>query len=664
MSKSKLTKEHTINIGIIGCISAGKSTLLNAIFGKCLSDMKIKRTTMVPQIYHLKHNDIDNTNIEEIINTNQSSNKSFCGTVWDGTDVCNYNIKHPSDFINLNEDFEIKIYDIPGINDQQTKDIYMKWLKENISDFNFIIYTIDINSALNTSDEIEILDVITSHIEKNTHLICLINKCDNQVKENNVFRLDDEELEDIIETQIKPTIDNKLKNKFFNYILQTFSSQKCFLYRTIQCNDVLDTIIQNFDPKHIEAIMVEEVGKSKWNRITQEKKEEFINKKLLDISYNKDDINIVLNNCGYYELIDYITNVLTNNSNFYIDYYMKNNIIEYPEDNSDTKEYNEFYNYCNEILKCSQIKSFIKSKNNQKIKEDLENNYTQNLIKKIFKCVPKNKLQVMNKILDEYYKSIILIENDEDVLKSNKELIIGFALNRITGCIKYTNLELSIEDVIELLTTNTELFKKYNEIRESLLNKFDFSQNNSISTNTYLNYVTFLHSSKYINDIEVCSMLYDKMDILFDNILNGLHTENMFNNDFDLGTIELNNYAGLFILQKQIEINKNCEEIKPIYHKITDLLDLIKYKYNLSLTIKNYKDIFDYMKVNTGNIFDDIFMIILKDENNNSNISYSNNISLEIIEKDNLNQNDTNSKHNTITSSITGWFTNKGFYWK
>ena len=41
-----------INIAICGVISAGKSTLLNSLFVSQYSDMKWKRTTMVPQVYY------------------------------------------------------------------------------------------------------------------------------------------------------------------------------------------------------------------------------------------------------------------------------------------------------------------------------------------------------------------------------------------------------------------------------------------------------------------------------------------------------------------------------------------------------------------------------------------------------------------------------------
>ncbi len=44
-------KRNQINIAICGPVSAGKSTLLNALFVASYSDMKIKRTTATPQVY-------------------------------------------------------------------------------------------------------------------------------------------------------------------------------------------------------------------------------------------------------------------------------------------------------------------------------------------------------------------------------------------------------------------------------------------------------------------------------------------------------------------------------------------------------------------------------------------------------------------------------------
>ena len=46
-----IPNRQNISIAILGTVSAGKSTLLNNIFVSQYSNMKIKRTTMQPQVY-------------------------------------------------------------------------------------------------------------------------------------------------------------------------------------------------------------------------------------------------------------------------------------------------------------------------------------------------------------------------------------------------------------------------------------------------------------------------------------------------------------------------------------------------------------------------------------------------------------------------------------
>src|SRR5690606_16500736 len=81
----KQMEQLQINIAIVGCVSVGKTTLLNALFGKQYSDTKLQRTTMVPQIYQQtdenqttqntqlirEANRIHNNKILEHLNTNQ-----------------------------------------------------------------------------------------------------------------------------------------------------------------------------------------------------------------------------------------------------------------------------------------------------------------------------------------------------------------------------------------------------------------------------------------------------------------------------------------------------------------------------------------------------------------------------------------------------------------
>lgn len=55
-----------IRIALIGAVSVGKSTLLNALFVKQFSQTKIKRTTVIPYIFAEKFGKLPKTELKEI----------------------------------------------------------------------------------------------------------------------------------------------------------------------------------------------------------------------------------------------------------------------------------------------------------------------------------------------------------------------------------------------------------------------------------------------------------------------------------------------------------------------------------------------------------------------------------------------------------------------
>ena len=80
----------TYSIGIFGSVSSGKSTLINSIFAKQLSQMNIRRTTMTPQVYIF---DSESDNFEghnHILTQNEEINRRFQNEVWDGKTINRY----------------------------------------------------------------------------------------------------------------------------------------------------------------------------------------------------------------------------------------------------------------------------------------------------------------------------------------------------------------------------------------------------------------------------------------------------------------------------------------------------------------------------------------------------------------------------------------------
>ena len=306
------------NIAIIGTISSGKSTLLNAIFGKTYSEMKIRRTTMIPSQYKLSH--IDEANLSTIQETNNKLNEKYAGdTLWDGKEVPTFMVPTPEKFNKLSRYLDISIYDIPGLNDQKTKDIYYKWVRDNTQNFDIIYLLFDINSGLNTSDELELLQLVCGMMSANNRLktIVLGNKCDSLVVlPDGSYKMDDEHL-DIFEKQMVSTINIEMKSHTISndrFKIIPFCSRLIYIYRTLHNLNAKEkaniiAVLKNTDNfeelnqlgylnfKHLEEIVIDDVGRIKWNRMTHEQKVKRL-EKMLAINAQPDENDEVIEMAG------------------------------------------------------------------------------------------------------------------------------------------------------------------------------------------------------------------------------------------------------------------------------------------------------------------------------------------------------------------------------
>jgi GTP-binding protein EngB required for normal cell division len=181
-----------INICFVGGVSTGKSTILNAIFCEELTQCKIKRATMVPTIYiENDSNPFHITPTEEIFKIISEKNQEIIGKTENGEKISRaeyselaFNVGKLD--INIVNNAYVNVYDIPGLNDARTKDIYYNYLEETFTKFNLVIFIVDIHSGLNTSDEIDIVNFITTNTRyqletnnKKIYTLVIVNKADD-----------------------------------------------------------------------------------------------------------------------------------------------------------------------------------------------------------------------------------------------------------------------------------------------------------------------------------------------------------------------------------------------------------------------------------------------------------------------------------------------------
>jgi len=305
ISQTKKYEKPEFNIAIMGNILSGKSTLLNAIFGKTYSDMKTHRTAMIPSQY--KMTKLDEIEMAIFQDKNNKLNEKYTGdTPWDGIEVPTFVVSIPEQFIKMSKYLDISIYDIPGLNDKKKKPgIYYKWVSNNTQNFDIIYLLFDINSGLDTRDEIELLQLVCGMMSSNDRLkiIFLVNKCDTLVTiADGTYRMEDEH-RDIFEKKMIPIIDSKMKSYTINkkrYKIMPFCSHMIYIYRThnnLNLKEKINiiTVLKNTDNfkelndlgylnfKHLEEIMINDVSKIKWNKMTNEQKIKLF-EKMLDIN--------------------------------------------------------------------------------------------------------------------------------------------------------------------------------------------------------------------------------------------------------------------------------------------------------------------------------------------------------------------------------------------
>ncbi len=262
--------KNNVNLCFVGGVSTGKSTGLNGVFCQKLTDCKIKRTTMVPTVYVEHETGSIGFSSEEIFQEISNKNKILIEKTENSVETTDSDYKelvfHVGKLdMKILDGAYVNIYDIPGLNDARTKNIYYSYLEKQFHLFNVILFYVDINSGLNTSDEMDILKFIASrtasHRKNNrkVYTLVIVNKADDMQ-----LNSDDElvligEMEEMF-NQVVSTVNNEFKQHDIEQQLLgiiPFCALDAYLYRMVKKYG------ENFKltPQQIQKIGVNEMGK-------------------------------------------------------------------------------------------------------------------------------------------------------------------------------------------------------------------------------------------------------------------------------------------------------------------------------------------------------------------------------------------------------------------
>ena len=383
----------SISIAIFGPVSAGKSTLLNGLFANQYSDMKIKRTTMVPQVYFGTDSDTSSDNIYE---SNKQNNIDLIDSklTLENCAEIGHRVKNIRDLLEVPKNIDIDIYDLPGLNDGQSKEVYFEYIKRNFHKFDIVLLVIDINEAFNTEGTREILYKLKELVTYQK-VIIIANKCDDMIITDS-YQFDDE-LREMFE-QIKEVVS---KSEFsYPPTIIPFCSQDVFIYRTLKLNPEF-----KLDMKYINKIGLNEFSKSKWAKMAEPTKRQQVSKYVMEA-----DLKEILQHSGF-NLLEYEMNTIDIKEYLVkkIDYEL-GEILQIDQTNIDLiiGKYNDIIRYKNQLFGKDNMEHLVK----------IDEHYSENLSIYFKTLVINVTSKYMYSDLLEKLESIKIV-----ILQSSKDII-------------------------------------------------------------------------------------------------------------------------------------------------------------------------------------------------------------------------------------------------
>lgn len=188
-----------IRVAVIGYVSVGKTTVINALFGAEFGEVSMKRTTAVVNAYRI----IQSKKEEEEATTDESEDdsvevapnpsspadclkKSQIDNAANRTS--NSEVKEVMYDIVLNDppqrmraNTNLVIVDIPGINEAGTSSKYKDYVNEKWHSFDVAVVVMDGRQGVNTEEQLDLLKLVKSNSDsvKKIPVIIVCNKIDD-----------------------------------------------------------------------------------------------------------------------------------------------------------------------------------------------------------------------------------------------------------------------------------------------------------------------------------------------------------------------------------------------------------------------------------------------------------------------------------------------------
>jgi small GTP-binding protein len=261
-----------IKVALIGYVSVGKTTVLNALFREKYGEVSMRRTTAAVNCYRIDKS--SNTTTPSVLSQTIHDNFAFRNS--DIVQENAFDVALEAPLHEMRNDTRLVIVDVPGINEAGSSSRYADYTSEHWHEFDCVVLVLDGKQGANTEEQLRLLKLTRKHLKKRkVPVIILCNKVDDPDDEEQKLLVEETRsavarifhLTDRIVSVGKdggnlekdsPKSSAKLVPQFI-----PASAMHAFMYRSL--SQIPFELFQTVEPEVIEKLGKENYGRQ-WNR--------------------------------------------------------------------------------------------------------------------------------------------------------------------------------------------------------------------------------------------------------------------------------------------------------------------------------------------------------------------------------------------------------------
>jgi GTPase SAR1 family protein len=280
-----------IKVALIGYVSVGKTTILNALLRDKYGEVAMGRATASVNNYCVSTTTpSEKSSTEPAVSASEIHDKTMQENarlrISDTVEEAWFNVTLNEAICDMRDDSRLVVVDIPGINEAGTSQKYKDFVINNWHTFDCVVVVMDGRQGVNTEEQVELLKFAKSNCDsiKSVPVIVLCNKIEDpeEGEQSALISETRESAQKIFQTGdqlavLKETLEaasssnDRGKEPFPSLVLLPVSAIHAFIYQAgARCG--FDKFQRFFDKDLIEKIGKDNYGTRKWRRLDMEQK--------------------------------------------------------------------------------------------------------------------------------------------------------------------------------------------------------------------------------------------------------------------------------------------------------------------------------------------------------------------------------------------------------